>query len=221
MRGLVAGVCLLLAVPIAASSQPQPVCPLMALAPAEIEGAEQFVVVGQPRPCPPANRTWGDFTVTTDFGDGTIEETPFRDQDALWTVGGNHVYRRAGTYELVATLTDEKTGEQQVLRRPIEVPNAPLRARRSRTLSFRAGHGARRTIARFADGNRLAVPGDHRASIGWGDGTRSKGSIAKHGGEFVVRAAPGYRRPGTYRVTIRISDDRGATLRIRTRAVVD
>ena len=210
----------LLVLPSSADAQVTSPCPIAALAPPQIEGVEQYVIVGQHQPCPPPNRTWQDFAVTTNFGDGVIAETPYREGDPAWFIGGMHAYRRAGTYELVGTATDRLTGEQVVVRRTITVPNAPLVARRSRRPVFGARRTLRRTIARFHDANRLAEASDHRASIRWGDGTRSTGSIVARGGDFEVVASHRYRTAGNRIITVVVRDDRDATLRLRVRALV-
>ena len=220
-RSLVlAGLAALLVTAPSTGAQVLSPCPLAAPAPPQMEGVEQYVVVGQPQPCPPPNRTWQDFAVTTDYGDGVVAETPYREGDPAWFIGGTHAYRRAGTYELVGTATDRLTGEQTVVRRTITVPNAPLVARRSRRSVFVAGRRLRRAVARFHDANRLAEASDHSASIRWGDGTRSAGSIVKRGGDFEVVASHRYRTAGSRSVTIVVRDDRDATLRLRVRMLV-
>jgi len=175
-----------------------------------------MVIVGQPSPCPPAGRTPGDFAITTAFGDGTSAPTPVTD-NRLWFVGGPHTYRRAGTYTATATMTDRTTGAVTTLRRPIVVPNAPLTALRSARPTFTAKKTSRALIARFRDGNPLAVARDHRATISWGDRTTSKGRIVRVApGQFAVRGDHRYRTAAKRRIVIRISDDRGATLRVRS-----
>ena len=213
------GVALLL-LPAIARSQ-TPVCPAVALVPPRAEGVEQRVVVGQHQPCPPPDRTWQDFDVTTDFGDGVGASTPYQDGDALWLLGGVHTYRRAGTYELVGTARDRRTGEQIVLRRTVEVPNAPLSAREHRRPTFKAGKRLRREVGRFRDGNPLAEARDYRATVAWGDGSSSTASVIARGRDFSVVAAHRYgraaRRP---RISVVVRDDRDGTLRLRTRARV-
>jgi len=208
-----------LLLPAVARAQ-QPVCPLAALAAPRHEGVEQFVVVGQPQPCPPSGRTWGDFDDRTDFGDGVVADTPFREGDPLWFLGGLHTYRRAGTYQLVGTATDRRTGEQLVLRRTVRVPNAPLTARRSRRPTFVAGEKAQREVGRFRDGNPLAAVGDYTATVRWGDGSRSRGSVVRRGADLVVLGTHRYRTARTRRITTTVRDDRNGTLRLRTRAAV-
>jgi hypothetical protein len=195
-------------------------CPLAALAEPGVEGADQLVVVGQPNPCPPGGAR-EDWTVTVDFDDGTVAETVFRPGDPLWFLAARHAYRRAGTYDLVGTMTNRNTGESRVVRRTIEIPNAPLTARRTPRPTFLAGQRASRVVARFADGNRLAETGDHTALVQWGDGTRSPGRVeAGPGRSFAVRAAHRYAKPGIRLVKVEVRDDRGGVVHLRGSALV-
>jgi hypothetical protein len=183
-----------------------------------MEGTPGFVFVGQPQPCPPRqDRTQQDYEVVTEFGDGTVAETPFRTSDDLWIVGGAHTYRRAGKYQLVATATDRHTGEKMVIRHPIQIRNAPLTAVHTKRPTFSTRRTVRRTVARFADGNRLATARDYRARIGWGDGMRSVGRVIKAERlGFRVEGAHRYRTDARHRITVVVRDDRDATLRLRT-----
>jgi hypothetical protein len=220
MKAMVAGFAGLLMLPALGQPEVQAVCPLAALGPARPEGVRQYVPVGQPRPCPPPNRVWSDFSVTTDFGDGEVAETPFREGDHLWFAGGTHTYRRAGTYDLFSTVTDRHSGEQQVIRRTIEVPNARLRPRRCRRPRFISGTRQPRTVACFRDENRLAAASDYTALIRWGDGSRSAGSIARRGGYFIVRGVHRYSTSGILRIRAVVRDDRRGKVELATTAVV-
>lgn len=205
---------------VGAQSYPVPPCPLTVPAIPPMEGTSAFVPVGQPRTCPPKGAR-EDFLVTTDFGDGTVAETPFRPGDGLFLVGGQHAYRRAGIYNLVGTITDRRTNQVEVLRRTISVPNAPLEARPVRRPTFSAGRRGSRVVGRFADGNLLAEPGDYRGTISWGDRSRSSGSVSKTtDGTFSVRGTHRYRTRGRKQITVTVLDDRGATLKLRTRPTI-
>lgn len=195
---------------------PIQVCAVAALLRPASEGRRQTVIVGQPKPCPPPGRSPADFTITTDFGDGSRASTPVIDP-TNWLIGGTHTYRRAGTYATTATLTDRITGAVTTLRGAILVPNAPLTALRSARPAFTPKKAERAVIARFRDGNPLAAAADHRAAITWGDGTSSTGRVVRVApGRFAVRATHRYRTAARRRIIVRIQDDRGATLRVRT-----
>jgi len=214
---LTVGLTLVAPVLVGAQTSRPPPCPLADLVGPAMEGTSRFVPVDQPRPCPP-NGAREDFLVTTDFGDGTITQTPFRPGDDLWLVGGDHAYRRAGTYELVGTITDRKTNQVEVLRRTVTVANAPLKARRVRRPVFPAARRATRLVGRFADANRLAAPGDYRVRISWGDGSRSRGTASKADDEtFKIRGTHRYRTRDARQITVTVRDDRGAKLKLRIR----
>lgn len=213
-RALLSLVALTAALSMPAEAQ-QPVCPLASLVPPRMEGVQQRVVVGQPQPCPPGGAR-EDYTVTTDFGDGTVASTPFDPADELYFIGGLHTYRRAGRYEVLGTVTDRRTGESKDYRRVIDVPNAPLVPRRTARPRFRAGREARRIVARYRDGNRLAVANDHRATVRWGDGSSSTGRVIRSADRsYAVVAAHRYGSGGAREIVTTVRDDRGATLRVR------
>lgn len=210
-----------------AKGQPPPpppasvqVCPVATPLRPAAEGRRQTVIVGQAKPCPPPERSPSDFAITTAFGDGTSAVTPLTD-DRTWLVGGPHTYRRAGTYTTTATMTDRITGAVTTLRGAIVVPNAPLTALRSARPRFTANQTSRPVIARFRDGNPLATADDHRATITWGDDTTSKGRVVRVvAGRFAVRAGHRYRTSASRRIVVRIRDDRGATLRLRSAPLI-
>jgi len=63
--------------------------------------------------------------------------------------------------------------------------------------------------------------GDFAASVDWGDGTISAGEIVALGsGSYEVRGAHGYRRHGSYAVSIRVADTRLRAATIETDAKV-
>jgi hypothetical protein len=57
-----------------------------------------------------------------------------------------------------------------------------------------------------------AEPGDtHTATIDWGDGTSSAGTITESGGSGTVGGSHAYSAPGTYTVAIAVTDNSNAT----------
>ena len=197
--------------------QQKRLCPLLTPAPPPMEGHQQRVIVGQPQPCPPGGAP-EDYAIRVFFGDGESASTRFEPGDDLWLVGALHAYRRAGSYDLRATITDRRTGEESELRRPIRVPNAPLSLHPGRRPRFTLGRRQRRAVVRFRDGNSLAEAEDYRVTISWGDGAVSRGTVTKFRPRlFIVRGEHRYvakpRRP----IVIRIRDDRGARITLRSK----
>jgi hypothetical protein len=61
-------------------------------------------------------------------------------------------------------------------------------------------------VASFTDPDPHATAGDYSATINWGDGSSSTGTIAANGGGFDVSASHTYAEEGTYPVTVTIQD---------------
>lgn len=91
------------------------------------------------------------------------------------------------------------------------------------TFHARAFVPATRTVATFTDADPNARPGDYAATIAWGDGTRSGGTVRRApDGTFEVRGRHTYFRAKTFRVVVRITDGvgHGVDARVESEAVV-
>jgi len=203
-----------------APSSPAPPCPAVTLAPPPAEGTEGIVAVAQHCPRLAADRDVTRFQVRMDFGDGTSGSGRMLDA-WVFLIGGEHTYRRAGDYTVRATVRNLATGEEWTYVRPVRIRNAPLTAVRLAAPRFTVARtSAPQPLVAFRDGNPLARKTSHRATISWGDGTRSRGTIRKdEDGRFVVLGRHRYtkERPRTIRVTVL---DGRQKLVLRTRALV-
>jgi ELWxxDGT repeat protein len=98
--------------------------------------------------------------------------------------------------------------------RPFAITDARLRG-----LSFRNPHATEGigfsgfTIATFADANTAAPATDFRATVTWGDGTRSAATVTSlGGGAFALVASHCYAEEGTQTLSVQILDHGGASL---------
>ena len=62
------------------------------------------------------------------------------------------------------------------------------------------------TVATFTDPDTTALAGDYTATIDWGDGTTSAGTIGGSAGSFTVTGSHTYAEEGTSTVTVTITD---------------
>jgi len=76
------------------------------------------------------------------------------------------------------------------------------------------------TVATFTDASPKAVAGDFTATINWGDGTSSLGTVSANGGAFTVNGAHSYADEGKYTVGVAIADDGGSTANATSTATV-
>ncbi len=66
-------------------------------------------------------------------------------------------------------------------------------------------------VATFTDGDTSATSADYAATITWGDGSSSAGTITGGGGTFSVAGSHTYAEEGTPQVTVTITDSDNAT----------
>jgi hypothetical protein len=82
------------------------------------------------------------------------------------------------------------------------------------TLAATEGMGFTDTVATFSDPDPMAIASDYLATIGWGDGSSSPGTISgPTGGAFSISGAHTYAEEGAYVVTPYISDADDASIR--------
>ncbi|MBV9941970.1 MAG: hypothetical protein JO262_07585 [Solirubrobacterales bacterium] len=73
------------------------------------------------------------------------------------------------------------------------------------SLSGTAGNSTSGTVATITDPNTSATAGSYSATINWGDGTTSSGTITGGNGSFSVAGAHVYATSGRYSVTVTIT----------------
>ena len=164
-----------------------------------VEGQQFTTVVGQ--------ISAGGSGPTIDWGDGTAASPGTL--DSLQQVTGTHTYAEEGVYHATINWKDAKGSNQQT---PfdVKVVDAPLTAKPMSITAIAtvAFNGA---VATFTDANPNGAVSDFSATIDWGDGTKSAGSIATNpSGGFVVNGTHTYATAGNLKTTITISDVGGA-----------
>jgi uncharacterized protein (TIGR03118 family) len=151
-----------------------------------------------------ATINWGDGTTTT----GTVAPDPAGGFD----VNGTHTYTEEGTYQVRVALSDT-AGSRTRTSGPANVLDAPLSIA-AQTFAATEGTPFTGTVATFTDGDPNATPGEFRATIDWGDGTRSKGHVSSaSGGGFQVTGTHTYTDEGKFTpiVTVRDGENNIAT----------
>ena len=153
------------------------------------------------------------YSVTIDWGDGSprsvVVPTPTAGVDS---VVGDHTYPHPGFFPVTATI--EHTGQgvagfaQVSIRDP--VADAPLQVQ-GRQLQLAANRAiVDLPVASFTDEAPGGLPSDYRATVDWGDGETSVGTIAPDGDagdRFLVRATKPtpYAGTGGRAITVSVS----------------
>ncbi|HVX11746.1 MAG TPA: TIGR03118 family protein [Pirellulales bacterium] len=150
------------------------------------------------------------FTATIDWGDGTVSVGTLAGPNGQFTISGNHVYKEAGTYSPVVTIADIAPGQLSATGTATAiVADAPLDAAGT-IVKTTEGQTFAGMVASFDDANPFGVSGDFTATIDWGDGTVSAGTVSGSGG-FQVSGTHVYAIGGTYSATVTIADKDGGT----------
>ncbi len=178
-----------------------------------------------------------EFKATIDWGDGSPIDTGIihlagdntGSPVTVVQVSGSHTYAEEGSYNAIVTLTDVDNPTQPVTSTvPVTTSDAPLVATEKALISATAGSpvpdntgGNGALVATFTDGNPLAGAVDFKATIAWGDGTSSAGTVTPQGGGvFAVSGMHTFGTAGNYTVTVTIVDQGGDQTTTTAGAVV-
>ncbi|HXA33178.1 MAG TPA: hypothetical protein VNV87_13030, partial [Acidimicrobiales bacterium] len=149
-----------------------------------------------------------DFTATIAWGDGTTTPGTIAGSSGSFTVTGTHAYADEGSFPLGVTVTDtvsSVTGSASPTATVSELDN--LAAGSPITFSATQGTSFSGPVATFTDSaNPTNVASDFTATIAWGDGTTSVGTISGAGGTFTVSGTHTYTGSGTSGVTVTLAD---------------
>ena len=161
----------------------------------------------------------GQYAATVEWGDGTTSAASVTGTNPF-TVNGSHVYAEEGYYDTirvsvtdrdgyVATLGDASSTLYPGFGQTLYAADAPLSATgKSLTLQGTSVSGA---VASFSDADGGGTLSDYTATIDWGDGSSSSGTLGSSAKRFVVNGSHTYATQGTYTVTVTVSDQGGST----------
>jgi uncharacterized repeat protein (TIGR01451 family) len=163
---------------------------------------------GQPLEMTP---TFGDpgvqdtHTATLEWGDGETTPATVEQGTGFGTVRGTHAYGDNGSYTVRACVTDDE-GATGCGNFPLEARNVAPTVEAGPDLTVSLG-ASFTTQATFTD------PGfrdTHTATIAWGDGTTTAGTVVESNGAGTVSGAKTYASAGARTVQICVKDDDNA-----------
>ena len=168
-----------------------------------IAGTSHGYVVAELQDADP-QATTGDFTVAIDPGDGGSDQTGVVTAlgNGIWTVSLPYTYTATGTYTAVVYVTDNYSNEVSA----------------SSTVvvgQVYAGEAATITLPGFTSANSSATASDYTATITWGDGDSSSGTVTGSGGVFTVQGTHTYTQDslsqsgGAYTVNVTVNGPDG------------
>jgi hypothetical protein len=149
-----------------------------------------------------------DFTATIDWGDATTSAGTVTGGGGAFSVSGTHTYAGAGNFTVTVTLSDDAPGTATAtVTSTAQVGGAGLTAFPT-TFAATEGVAFNGVVATFTDSRGGAVPSDFTASITWGDGSTTAGTVAATGGgTFTVSGIHTYADEGTFSVPVQVKDN--------------
>lgn len=166
------------------------------------------------------NGTVSDYTATIDWGDGSsVTGTIAAGASGGFDVSGTHAYAEDGTYTVTVKIADAggatatATSSVTVSEPALTGTAASIAGTERVALSSEPTGGPpvvdEAVVATFTHGPNLEPTADFTATIDWGDGTSSAGTIAAAlpaGTGYQVLGAHTYLDEGAFAITVTISD---------------
>jgi hypothetical protein len=165
-----------------------------------------------------------DFSATVSWGGALLGTPTFSIQHvsvsssaSIWEVLGSATYAEEGTYTVSTTVKDVGGESISTSNTSFKVADASLAAHGAPNFTPSLGVPfSNQLLATFTDATPAGGIGDFTASISWGDGNTSTGSVqlVSHGNSsssYQVFGGYTYTKPGSYSVVVTITDAGGAT----------
>ena len=154
--------------------------------------------------------TAGAFTATIDWGDGsgtsagTVTGSP-----GGFTVNGSHLYSDGGAFapKILITETGVNPAPAATVVAVANVTDTDTLAATGTAIAATEGSTFTGTVATFTDSNTNTPASDMTATVNWGDGSSSTGSVSGSAGSFSVTATHTYGDEGTFHATVVVADD--------------
>ena len=164
-------------------------------------------------PAPVAN-----YSAVVNWGDGNTSQATLVPAGSGFNVVASHSYEEEGHYQAITTIAD-KGGATVTATSAVAIVDAQLFGE-SKTATFTEGTALTRTVASFEDADPKGAAADDTATIDWGDGQVTPGTIVAHGAIFDVNGPHQYAADGTFRITVVVKDAGGASTTISSSAAV-
>ena len=161
------------------------------------------------------------FTATIDWGDGLTTTGTVTGSNGSFSVDGGHTYLDEASAPVSVSITRTSDNAHTTANGQVTVAeNDALTAQGTTTDAFANQPLNNVVVATVSDSDTASPASDLPASIDWGDGTTSVGSVSGSNGSFTVTGSHAYTAPGTYAVDVAVSDDAPGTATATTSSTV-
>jgi hypothetical protein len=160
-----------------------------------------------------------EYSATINWGDGATSAGAISGTGGNFAVGGGHTYAERGSYAVTVTVAEvDNAATATSSGSSATIGDAPLTAAGMGRLSSSPSFSG--TVATFADANKGSSAADFAATITWGDGKSSAGSVGGATGSYVVKGSHAFPTAGSFAVKVTVSDVDGSTATAVTTVVI-
>jgi hypothetical protein len=154
------------------------------------------------------------YTASINWGDGTLPSVgtiTFNSDTGVYTVRGTHTYASVGPRTITVTISHTQNGvaaANEVVTSSTNVLLPPVTMTGGFTFNaFEGAASAIQPVARFTDPSGPGPTNSYTATINWGDGSSSTGTISFNAAQssFTVTGSHTYADTGSYVITTTIS----------------
>ncbi|GAA0724007.1 hypothetical protein GCM10009105_36430 [Dokdonella soli] len=165
---------------------------------------------------PDPSKTASSFTSTINWGDGTTTAGTVAGAAGAFTLKGQHTYADEGSFPVGITISEVAPGTATTsVTATATVAEADVLTPAPVTFAAVVGTSFTGKVATFTDADAANVASDFSATVNWGDGTTSAGTISGSAGAFQVSATHTYAASGPFTVAVTIADDAPGTASAR------
>ncbi len=156
-----------------------------------------------------------DFSGTIDWGDGTAQNpdvTPFTSaavtgSNGTYTVNASHTYAEEGIDNIKVTISGPQSSTTTATgSTTVSDPAVSVTAAGALTATEAVGL-TNVPVATFTDPGGAEATADYSATIDWGDGTVSAGTVSLSGGAFTVGGSHAYAEDGNYGPSVTVGHE--------------
>ena len=151
-----------------------------------------------------------DYTAIIDWGDGTTTGGIVSGSNGSFivTTASDHAYADEGNFTLTANITRTTDHATTAASDTVTVADDDAISASGTTINGSPNQPLTNvTVATFNDSNALNVAGDFVATIDWGDGATSTGTISGKNGAFTVSGSHTYTQSGQDTITVTVAED--------------
>ncbi|HEX7450431.1 MAG TPA: TIGR03118 family protein [Pirellulales bacterium] len=159
------------------------------------------------------NTSAAAYTATIVWGDGFTTTGAVSAVSGGFQVTGQHTYSDEGAAPVSVRIVDSD-GATATATSTATIAEADAFTGQLTLSGVTEGAAKTFTVATIDDANHAALPTDFSATIDWGDGTITSGTVGGAAGAFSVSGTHGYADEGAFTVRVTLADDSPGTAAI-------